>query len=90
MSPDLGVFLPSTGGIADNSSTALTTGLIQAGIQGAAVGINARLQYGKPSGSTQTNEGGGGYMPYADRGGSPVNYTGVGSLNYIPTFQLGK
>lgn len=43
------VFLPVTGGIADSSSTALTTGLINAGIQGAAAGYSANLQYGKPS-----------------------------------------
>lgn len=59
ISPDLGVFLPSTGGIADNSSTALTTGLIQAGIQGVTVGINARLQYGKPSGGNPSPTPGG-------------------------------
>ena len=47
MAPDLGVWLPTTGGIADNSSTALTTGLIQAGLQGAAAGLNAKLLYGK-------------------------------------------
>lgn len=46
MAPDLGIFLPNKGGIADNSSSILTTGLIQAGLQGAAVGINAQMQYG--------------------------------------------
>lgn len=41
------VFLPVTGGIADSSSTALTTGLISAGIQGVAAGYSAKLQYKK-------------------------------------------
>ena len=49
--PDLGVFIPSKGGIANNSSTALTTGLIQAGLQGASVGIQAQMQYGGGGGS---------------------------------------
>ena len=42
--PDLGVFIPSKGGIANNSSSALTTGLIQAGLQGASVGIMTSIQ----------------------------------------------
>lgn len=46
MAPDLGVYIPSTGGIADSSSTALTTGLIQAGLQGASTGIMAELRWG--------------------------------------------
>jgi len=43
------VFLPVTGGIVDSSSSALTTGLISAGIQGVSAGVSAKLQYGKPS-----------------------------------------
>jgi len=86
MSPDLGVFLPSTGGIADNSSTALTTGLIQAGIQGAAVGINAQLQYGKPS-------GGGAPTPGGTSGGGGANWA-YGIMNQafnaaIPSMKIG-
>jgi len=46
IAPDLGVYIPQTGGIADNSSTALATGLIQAGLQGASTGIMAQMQYG--------------------------------------------
>ena len=46
ISPDLGVYIPSTGGIADSSSTALTTGLIQAGLQGASTGLMAQMRWG--------------------------------------------
>jgi len=69
MAPDLGVFIPSTGGIANNSSTALTTGLIQAGLQGAATGINAALMYNRPT-APQNNGGGGGGL-----GGNLFNWT---------------
>ena len=57
------VFLPVTGGIADSSSTALTTGLINAGIQGVSAGVSAGLQYG---GSGGGGGGGGDYTasPY--------------------------
>lgn len=41
------VFLPTTGGIADTSSSALTTGLIAAGISGVAAGYQAELEYKK-------------------------------------------
>ena len=44
------VFLPVSGGIADTSSTALVTGLIQAGISGAAAGYGAYRKYGNPTG----------------------------------------
>lgn len=46
ISPDLGVYIPSTGGIADSSSAALTTGLIQAGLQGASTGLMAQMRWG--------------------------------------------
>lgn len=46
------VFLPTTGGIADTSSSALTTGLIAAGISGVAAGYQANLEYNKPSTTT--------------------------------------
>lgn len=59
MAPDLGVWLPTTGGIADNSSSILTTGLIQAGLQGAAAGINTSLLYNKTM-PQSSNTGGGG------------------------------
>ena len=52
------VFLPVTGGIADSSSTALTTGLINAGIQGAAAGYSANLQYGGGGGGSGGGGGG--------------------------------
>ena len=68
--PDLGVFIPSKGGIANNSSTALTTGLIQAGLQGASVGIQAGLQYATKPGATPSSGGGmSGFMQYAARQG---------------------
>lgn len=60
--PDLGVFIPSKGGIANNSSTALTTGLIQAGLQGASVGIQAQMQYGKGGDKPPAAGGSGGLM----------------------------
>lgn len=41
-------FLPTLGGIADSSSTALTTGLISAGISGIATGVGAYMQYRTP------------------------------------------
>ena len=44
------VFLPTTGGISDTSSSALTTGLISAGIQGISAGYSANLQYGSGGG----------------------------------------
>jgi hypothetical protein len=55
MAPDLGVFLPSTGGITNNSSSALTTGLIMAGLNGASTGINAAIMYNKPDGFDPNN-----------------------------------
>jgi len=41
------VFLPTTGGIADSSASALTTGLISAGLQGAGAGIQGHYEYSK-------------------------------------------
>jgi hypothetical protein len=67
--PDLGVFIPSKGGIANNSSTALTTGLIQAGLSGASVGIQAGIQYTTKPGTTPSS--GGSFMPFAGRLGLP-------------------
>ena len=40
------MFIPSMGGIADTSGSALTSGLIQAGISGASAGYAGQLQYG--------------------------------------------
>ena len=51
---DLVTFIPTTGGIADTSSSALTTGLISAGLSGIGAGYSAALQYG------QGGKGGGG------------------------------
>ena len=62
--PALDIYLPVTGGIADTSSSALTTGLIQAGLQGASTGINAALKYGGGGGG-----GGSAPMPYSERAG---------------------
>ena len=88
IAPDLGLFLPNTGGIADNSSGALTTGLIQAAMQGASVGINASLQYSKPSsmggGFADTGADNGGYGPpssMSNDGGSS-GYHGFGSSTW--------
>jgi len=38
-------FIPTTGGIVDASSSALTTGLIQAGLGGVSAGVGAGFQY---------------------------------------------
>lgn len=38
-------FIPTTGGIVDASSSALTTGLIQAGLGGISAGVSAGFQY---------------------------------------------
>jgi hypothetical protein len=45
---DLVTFIPTTGGIADTSSSALTTGLISAGLGAAATAYKTGLDYGKP------------------------------------------
>jgi len=42
-------FIPTTGGIVDASSSALTTGLIQAGFGGVSAGLQASFQYGGKS-----------------------------------------
>jgi hypothetical protein len=72
----------------------LTTGLIQAGLQGASAGINAQLMYGKqPQGSPPASgsvpdlgANAGGYGPPTS-----LMYTGVGSASYggYPSIQLG-
>lgn len=64
MFPTQTTFLPQTGGIMDASSSALTTGLISAGMGAAATGINAYFQYGM--GGSPGNDST--FMPYADRG----------------------
>jgi hypothetical protein len=46
MFPNQVTYLPSTGGIVNSASSALTTGLISAGIGGVSAGINAALKYG--------------------------------------------
>jgi hypothetical protein len=94
ISPDLGVFIPAKGGIPDNSSAALTTGLIQAGLQGVATGVNTYLAYGQqPNPSAPTSgsvpdlgANAGGYGPPTS-----LMYTGVGSASYggYPSIQLG-
>jgi hypothetical protein len=97
IAPDLGLFIPNTGGIADNSSSALATGLIQAGLQGASVGINASLQYSKPGamggGFADTGAESGGYGPpssLSNSGGGNSGYSGFGSSNWTgQSYQLG-
>jgi hypothetical protein len=96
IAPDLGVFIPAKGGIPDNSSTALTTGLIQAGLSGASAFVGAGAKYGFPGQGGGGGVGGGSApMPFSERGGSQVGnsfpvYTGMGSTAYsgIPTFQF--
>ena len=66
MAPVLDVWLPSTGGIADTSSTALTTGLIQAGLGAASAFTSAGLRYGFPG---QGGGGGAAPMPFSERMG---------------------
>ena len=90
IAPDLGVFIPAKGGIPDNSSAALTTGLIQAGLQGVSTGINTYLAYGqqpKPSSGSVPDLGAnaGGYGPPTS-----LMYTGMGSTSYggYPSLQL--
>lgn len=68
MAPALDVWLPNTGGIVDNSSTALATGLIQAGLQGASVFTTAGLKYGFP-GASAAGVGGAAPMPFSERMG---------------------
>ena len=85
IAPDLGVFIPSKGGIPDNSSAALTTGLIQAGLQGAATGIDAFMKYGNPP-SGQSNTSSTGSQAAAGNNG----YSGFGSTDSsaFPTMDL--
>lgn len=64
---DLVAFLPTTGGIADTSSSALTTGLISAGLGAISTGISTGLQYGKA---------GGGGLQNVFFGGGPVELAG--------------
>lgn len=45
-------FIPTTGGIANNSQSALTTGLISAGLQGISAGVQTQLMYGEGDTST--------------------------------------
>ena len=66
--PTLDIYLPATGGIADTSSSALTTGLIQAGLSSSAAFVNAGLKYGFP-GAGGGGDGGSAPMPYSERGG---------------------
>jgi len=47
-------FIPTTGGIVDASSSALTTGLIQAGFGGVSAGLQASFQYGGKGGLSQS------------------------------------
>ena len=85
IAPDLGVFIPSKGGIVDNSSAALTTGLIQAGLQGAATGIDSYMKYGNPP-SGQTNN-----SSIGNQAATTTNsYTGFGSTDWsgYPTIDL--
>jgi|LakMenE01Jun11ns_1017448.scaffolds.fasta_scaffold9912614_2 hypothetical protein len=69
ISPDLGVFIPAKGGIPDNSSAALTTGLIQAGLQGVATGVNTYLKYGQQPNPSQGGGNSSSPMPFSERAG---------------------
>jgi hypothetical protein len=105
IAPDLGVFIPAKGGIVDNSSAALTTGLIQAGLSGASAFVGAGAKYGFPGqgGGSPPPTGGGmaggladwtsGMMNTAfsayNAGASMPAYTGMGSTSYTPTMSIG-
>ena len=79
MAPDLGVFLPTNTAVVNNSSSALTTGLIQAGLMGAAAGIDAGLKYGGPN-DPMTKFFAGGGSGGGSSGGLPYNArAGIGS-----------
>lgn len=65
MFPNQTTFLPQTGGIMDASSSALTTGLISAGIGAVSTGIGAYFEYGMGGGGDTSS----GFMPFADRQG---------------------
>lgn len=65
MFPAQTTFIPQTGGIMDASSSALTTGLISAGMGAVAQGVSSYFQYGWGGGG----DTGGGFMPFAERGG---------------------
>lgn len=80
--PDLGVFIPSKGGIANNSSTALTTGLIQAGLQGASVGIQAQMQYGSGGSKTPAAGGSGGLMGMGGMPSPSLGNTGFSNFRF--------
>lgn len=54
MFPSQITFLPSTGGIMNASSSALTTGLISAAMQGASAGLQAQYMYGQGTASPPT------------------------------------
>jgi len=47
-------FIPTTGGIVDASSSALTTGLIQAGLSGVSAGLQTSFQYGGKGGLSKS------------------------------------
>ena len=80
--PDLGVFIPSKGGIANNSSSALTTGLIQAGLQGASVGIQAQMQYGSGGSKTPAAGGSGGLMGMGGMPSPSLGNTGFSNFRF--------
>ena len=80
--PDLGVFIPSKGGIANNSSSALTTGLIQAGLQGASVGIQAQMQYGSGGSKPPAAGGSGGLMGMGGMPSPSLGNTGFGNFTF--------
>jgi hypothetical protein len=76
-------FLPTTGGIADTSSTALITGMLAAGISGIGAGVSTQLKYG------DNRDRGGGQG--GGQGGVPVDLRGFhaapGGLTRNPVFR---
>jgi hypothetical protein len=71
MAPELSVLLPNTGGIVDNSSAALQTGLIQATLNAASSGFGAYMKYKIPEPT------GGGIGNGYPAGAYPSNPTGM-------------
>lgn len=63
--PQQTTFIPNKQPIIDSSSSALTTGLISAGLSGAATGLAAHFKFGWSGGGGNT----GGVMPFSERMG---------------------
>lgn len=69
---DLVTFIPTTGGIVDSSSSALTTGLISAGLGAVAAGYSAARQYGQGGSGGGAPDGSGVALDGPTLGGEPL------------------